>query len=783
MRIQITLFFILSSLTISSVFAKNTNCNLLIIGKIHDNQHQTITGVSVYIPELRKGVITDAEGKFIFSNICQGHYTLVCRAMGYQEKVIDIQVISNKIMLEFRLDDDAIHLEEVRVEAEKNRLEDYQTQAVQSLSEQDLFRGQGQSLSENLAQINGVTLLKTGTSISKPMIQGLSGNRITILNQGIQQEGQQWGQDHAPAIDPFSAQKITVIKGASAVEYGSDAVGGVILTEPNALPTSKMIRGNISNVLISNGKGGVFNAMTEGGFGNGLGWRLQSSFKKLGDVVAPNYVLSNTGMQEFNVSGALGWQTNNFEIESYFSRFQSDYGILAAAHIGNTTDLFEAIENQQPAVIEDFTYKIRQPRQQVRHDLVKVQSFYQIREVGKIVFRYGFQQNIRQEFDIRRANRSEKPASYLDLKTHSAELKFEYISHKKLHGKIGILSRFQDNFNNVLATGTRRFLPDYDLFSVGVFSIQRLILNQTELELGGRYDFKKMNAYVFDRQNNLSKPRHRFHNLASSMGLIHHFSDAFLVRSHLGFTSRNPNINELYSQGLHHGSASIEEGNSELQMENSWKWVGSFSFRNPKFSWIIEPYFQRFKNYIYLTPKEIALTIRGAFPVFRYVQTDVNYYGVDAQVRYWLTKNVNLESKISYLKVKDIKQAQKIAWIPPMQFSSALTYEKAEFLGLQSFNFSIQARYHARQNDAPHALENIRDTEEVSDTNFDFMDAPESYTLWNLELGSQFGKQKFRWNFEVENLFNLEYKSYMNRLRYFAHEIGRNITIRIMYQF
>jgi len=179
-----------------------------------------------------------------------------------------------------------------------------QTQSV--LSGADLDKTRGKSLGEALKSVNGVTGLQSGASIVKPVINGLHSNRILIMNNGVRQEGQQWGSEHAPEIDPFLATQITVIKGASGVRYGSDAMGGVVLLEPPPLRAKPGMGGEVNLVGYSNSHQGVASGFLEGSPAAvpGLGWRLQGTAKKAGATETPRYFLNNTGFEEFNWSAA-----------------------------------------------------------------------------------------------------------------------------------------------------------------------------------------------------------------------------------------------------------------------------------------------------------------------------------------------------------------------------------------------------------------------------------------------------------------------------------------------
>ena len=147
-----------------------------------------------------------------------------------------------------------------------------------TISGADLDKTRGQTLGESLKGVTGVTTLQTGSSIAKPVIHGLHSNRVLIMNNGIRQEGQQWGAEHAPEIDPFIASEITVIKDASAIKYGTDALGGVVVVNPAPLPVKNVLGGSLNTVLQTNGRSGTVSGMVEGGIRhhNGWGWRAQS---------------------------------------------------------------------------------------------------------------------------------------------------------------------------------------------------------------------------------------------------------------------------------------------------------------------------------------------------------------------------------------------------------------------------------------------------------------------------------------------------------------------------
>jgi iron complex outermembrane receptor protein len=183
------------------------------------------------------------------------------------------------------------------------------------LKGKELAATRGLSLGESLQRITGVTVLQTGNNIYKPVIQGLHSSRVLILNNGIRQEGQQWGSEHAPEIDPYVANRLTVIKGAASVRYGGDAIGGVVLVEPRLLQYKKAVQGEVNLAAFSNNRQGVLSALFEGGFDQKeeTSWRIQGTIKRGGNAKTADYWLKNSGVEEMNMSAAAGWRKKKQE--------------------------------------------------------------------------------------------------------------------------------------------------------------------------------------------------------------------------------------------------------------------------------------------------------------------------------------------------------------------------------------------------------------------------------------------------------------------------------------
>jgi len=792
-----------------------TNCQTEIRGKLHNRAHLPIVGVSIYIKELGLRAISDKEGAYKFERICAGDYTFVYEMLGYQSLVHTMHVGDKDVIQDsLAMEEGVVHLEETVVSAAKITDTKQETLTQTSLSAHDLKRQQGKSLGELLQQIAGVTTLQTGSNIQKPILHGLYGNRLLILNNGIRLESQQWGNDHAPEIDAQGTQRITVVKGAAAIRYGSEAMGGVILTENAPLPTAPVLRLSVANALMNNPAGGTFNTQIEMGSHKwqGVGFRFQTSAKYLGDTKSPAYTLSNTGTRELNFATAVGIKRTKGSIELTTNYFSTLLGVLRSAHIGNLSDLAQALQQKEPWYIEKPTFQINAPRQFVQHSLTKLQFIRHLSSNITLQARYGLQWNDRKEYDIRRGSFAGKPSLSLQLFTHTLETLVDYTLGENWANTTGMQGTLQNNHNSG-GTGITPLLPNYLSTQAGIFTLHRYKKDRYTIEIGGRLDYKtlqiKRDTSVLGERRTLPTQLN-FHNANFTVGFLYQLFEHTTLRTNFGTSWRPPHVIELFAQGLHHGVGSIEQGNRTSQPEKAWKWLATLERKGAKVSWEFTTYIHQFNNFLYLKPSKegVRYTIRGAFPVFNYTQTQARFAGFDFNTTIRLGQFFSTQTQASAVWAKDISAAAKqltpnayLINTPPITCRQGIQYERS-FRLLQNVYAQAQLQWTLRQNHTPRALttteiNGLTDLtwQPAQNDNYDFLPAPAGYALLNIRIGGEYNTSKVfdsgnantphRWglHLEVNNLLNTRYRSYLNRLRYYADEVGRNITLRLQYYF
>ncbi len=745
------------------------HCNHAIYGVVTDSETlEPLVYAKVYFKRGGSGAVTGMNGEYRIDGLCDGPDTLTISHIGCDTQDFGV-VIEENTHFDIQLPHSQSHLDTVHIH--DKHPDPKPTQTESSLSGKDLDKTAGKSLGEALKELSGVNALQTGPSIFKPMIHGMHSNRIVIMNNGVRQESQQWGSEHAPEIDPFTATKLTVVKGANGVRYGPDAIAGVILVEPGALPDSAGIHGSVNLVGMSNGWMGATAGILEGRFKRAmpLAWRIQGSVKRGGNVHSPDYVLANTGIREVNYSATLGWAKERHGVEAYYSHFSNDIGIFAGSHIGNLTDFQTAIASDTPLVQGVFDYEIRRPFQHINHDLAKLRAWMETGHVGNLSLTFAYQHNRRQEYDNHRSSAANVGAAQLDyaIGTSSAELLWE---HNKFHGwkgMVGLTGQTQVNKYEGFF-----FIPNFLNYNVGPFLIERLVKLRWELEAGVRYDYRWNRIWMWQGGEVIS-PIKTWQNMSGSLGGLVRVDEHLSIHANLGSAWRPPTMNELYSRGLHHGAASYEIGDSTLKQEQAWNSALSLQYKgHGKFTGEFGVYYNYMTDFIYQEPVQPAtLTIRGAFPTFVYRQVDARFMGFDAAFSWNVMDHLRWYGKASIVRAQNLTLDLPLIFMPADRFESGVGYE---FAGGKCFHvpsLSISGVFTRHQNRYPAGV--------------DYALPPQAYFLLNAEASTTVVLGSFAMDMSLGcyNLLDARYREYMNRFRYYADEMGRNFSLRVKIPF
>ena len=512
-----------------------------------------------------------------------------------------------------------------------------------------------------------------------------------------------------------------------------------------------------------------------------VGWRVNGTLKKYGDRKTPDYFLRNTGIRESNFAVQLDkhWKDKLF-MSFYGSTFNTEIGILRGSHIGNLTDLQEAFERNPPFFTEEnFRSDIGAPRQAVNHHLIKLESKYYFAQESSLNFILAGQLNKRKEYDVRRGNRTSRPTLSLNQYTYTTDLSYQHTLEGEWLLKMGNQNTLTDNINES-GTGVLPLIPNYFSWGSGFYTTLKKEWESKVVEMGIRYDHEQQRVATIGRDipREILRFTNNYNNFNSRVGLNYLLTENQSVSFNTGYTTRNPAINELYSMGLHQGVSGIEEGDAELGIEKAWKTTIEYKYQpSSNFSVELFYYNQRFNDYIFLDPlDEFRLTIRGAFPVFKYTQTDATIQGFDVSSQLTITENFYAKAQYSFIKGEDRSNAQPLVFIPPARLTGSLTYRLKQAIRVTKLRFEdveleLNNTYVFRQ-------KNLLDEQ-------DFLATPNAYNLIRLKASSNLILPKFKLRafLRIENLFNVRYRDYLNRQRYFADEQGRSIAVGINFKF
>jgi iron complex outermembrane recepter protein len=789
--------FALLLLLCCSMQSYSQDCNNTLYGSLLDiHDGSVLTGATVIVAQTGVGVLTDLDGNFVISNLCSATYQLQISHPSCSTKAYSV-LIKDDTQKTFKLEHHLESLNEIIVSGKKTN------RATKSIYEnlvdqQTITTFSSGSLGDALNSISGVSSLNTGNTVVKPMINGLHSSRVLIINNGVQMQDQEWGAEHAPSIDINAVGTLKVIKGAGALQYGGNAIGGVVITSAPKVPLLDSLYGKTILSGSSNGLGGTVSSSLTRSNQNGFYTAVQGSLKRYGDFNAPNYNLSNTGVFERNIAATIGFNRIDYGVEAYYSLFKNEIGILRASHIGGAEDQVQAITSPVPSIIYDFTYNIDAPRQDVTHHLARIKGFKNIENIGLISLQYDYQQNNRLEFDVRRGSNKDKASVDLVLDTQTLTIDVASDISEKFTTKFGIVGSLQTNYANP-ETGVRRLIPDYNKYSIAGFVSGNYDINQKwVLETGFRFDYTHMNVFKFYRRSFwqdrgydnqfsdlvveeignqlLVNPKLDFYNPSFTIGSKYSFG-LYKLFANYSLSSRAPNASEQFSEGLHHSASRIELGDLQFTSETAHKISLTLQKIGERLNFTITPFATKIDDFILIEPTGIRQTIRGNFQVWEYRQTQAQIFGIDVDATISVFDNLSFNHQFSLVKGYDLLKNQALINMPASSTQNSLVYTHPKFYNLK---IRLLSNFVFAQNEYPNT--NFEVVLPDSIQTVDISTPPDAYHLLNFNTSVDVSSS-LHLGVSVNNVFNTSYRNYLNRLRYYADDLGRNITLQLKYNY
>jgi iron complex outermembrane receptor protein len=723
-------------------------CSLRLEGYLlFSDDSSVVENAEIFVEDLHIKSNTDKRGFFQLKKLCYGNILLEID-LGDQVHIHYFLDISHDTLIRLYISKPALSMHAALIRGKKN--------TDPGLNADQLIQNAGDGLAAQLQKIPGIQTLQTGNSIGKPVSEGMTGLRLPIYVNGIKQEGQQWGAEHSPELDVLGYSKIHVISGAHILTRSHDAMGGLVDIQGNKEAHS-------GEVDITNGIAYALNGRQWTAFSRASGnpyeknytWFANASYRRGGNYQAPDYYLHNTGLEEFGFYG--GWKRSAKNTKRTFdvSYFQNTAGIFSASRIGNIADLEAAIQRSEPLYgIGKFDYEIATPKQFVRH----AQARYELDKTNNKLL-VAVQFDNRREYDFHRNSAKQTP--HLDLHQYNFNISKDYNTVFLRHPHLQWGWSSSQTINRY---GGYYFIPDFVASSTGVYALSQFKYNQWQLIFSARGDAKLLYTSWTDRGQNFNDNR-SFANIAGAAEFVRFSRKGKLVLNLMRMW-RAPWVNELYSRGVHHGSAAYEEGNADLRTEHDYKFQMEYHFENKRFKLYNKSYFHYINNYILLSPgNEPVLTVRGAFPAYYYRQFDAIFLGSDLHIEYKVSKHWEWRNRGSFTYGRDIQNNIFPAYIPVPFVATSVHYDH------RNFTFYATCQYNWKQ-----AF--------YTDSN-DYIPPPPAYFILHSGASARnlLGGQNLSIYLEVNNLLNRPYRNYLDRFRYFADLPGRNIQIKMIYNF
>ena len=792
---------VVSIFILATSFVFSQECNLTIDGEIIDAQDNSpLEAAVIEVLGTRLIAVSNGMGVFVLRNQCKGKLTLKISHLNCKPVFREID-LGKSSSFSFELEHTIENLDEVVVS--KLRVHELSaTSKIHSLTELQKDRFSSKGLARALEQISGVSVLSTGNSIGKPVIHGMFGSRVGVVYDNVMLENQQWGQDHAPNVDLNTFERIRLIKGAGTLKYGTTP-GGVVILESIHPKRVDSLYGKTILSGMYNGRGYSAISNWVKSYKSGTYIKLQGTFKRNGDFTAPNYNLTNTGNKENNFSVLLGKNGLQHKWKAFFSYFDSEIAILESAHIGTVGDLLRAIESDVPLIINPYKSEIDYPKQANNHYTANLEYTNTNFAEGELHLKYSWQKNIRKEFDLRRGELKDIPSLDMKLNTHNILSNYEW-STTLGDFDTGVFFQIQDNYSNP-KTEIRRLIPDYLKTKLGGYFTATFDNTKDFIfEFGARYAYHNNEVQKFyrdtrwnlknyetpfrkyviseEKSQKLVKRTLEFNTFSFNAGVRHRVSSSYSLNVNYTHTQRAPNIAEMFSDGLHHSLASIEYGNPFLEKETTHKAVIDFEKKSGNFQFAITPFITVGKNnYVIIEPTGVESTIRGSFPVWEYSAVSALFKGIDLDFSYAFNANTKFRNATSWVEATNTKTDLPLINIPPMTINNQLQFSLPK---CKSFFVQLNSKTVLRQNRYPNNnfTEDIIENGKMVTKMVDISTPPNGYHDLGLELNwgpYPLNSSKVNISLSFDNVLDVSYRNYLNRLRFYSDEIGRNISLQI----
>jgi len=717
-------------------------------GRVVARDGHAVAGATVVVVELHRIALTQTDGQFRFADMPAGTYTVTVRRLGFAPLARQVSVAASTT-LDLTLERTSVWVEPVTVTATRAPLDVFSSPLpTEALSEDRLRRAQSVSLAHALAQLPGINALSTGQQIGKPVIRGLAGPRVLVLEDGSRLEDYSWSDEDGPSVDARLAQRVEVIRGPASVLYGSDALGGVVNVIPEELPdanggprtmhTGFEISGASNNAEFEGA------ARVEGASG-GWGWRLFGIGRFASSLHTPVGELDNTGFSAMSGEAVVGARGARGSTTLRYTRYGGEFKLLEAEGpaTGETGRPERKLSDDRVQLAGDYLLggvRVETKAQWQRHSLVEVADTG-VSAGGAPL---------------------EGTAFDLLLNTLTLDVLAHHTAGARVHGTLGVSGLTQSNDTR----GRIPLVPDARLRSGAVFAFEQAVLGRLSLLAGARVDVRRLTADS-NAKLGLSSQTRDYTAFSGNVGIVYRMGAAALT-ANLGRAWRAPTLFELYSNGAPLGEARYEIGDRGLKPEAGMNVDAAVRWQRGRIRAELAGYRNAIGRFVYITPTDSFVTVSTSPPdslrVYRYQQANARLVGGEAAVEVEVARPLTLHARADAVRGTNRATGDPLPLLPPARVALGAELHRIAFSWADRTYAGAEVEVTTRQ------------------TRLNPLDIPTGgHTLLNLSAGivRSLSGRVCHVDITVRNATNVSYRSFLSRYKEFALDPGRNVVLRI----
>ncbi len=717
-----------------------TNTNESLRGVIMESATgKPIPGASILIEELNRGDAANSDGQFDISGLPSGSYTLIVRSVGFQTVRLNIDYPKEERLV-IRMQVETVRGKDVIVTSSPIG-RNIQYQPAQALNREALQQNAAPSLGEILDGNPGVSTRSFGSAPSRPVIRGLDGDRVLVLQNG-ERMGDLSGTavDHAVSLDPLSMDRVEVVRGPASLLYGSSAIGGVVNMFSNDMPR-EWERGSsgslATHVATVNDMGAGLARFQQGWDSFAVTGRVV--YRNGGDIRTPDGRLPDTSVNNISYGTGMGYRSGNFETGLSISGMDYTYGLP------------EAIDDPNENV------EIRMNRTNIQSiSTLKMDRFFELAELRIQLSDYGhdeFESEINPDASV-----NEDLEISFNQQTVSSSLLLRHRSIGRFEGALGLSM----NYSQLAVGGGEALTPDAESYFLAGYLYEEIRLNSRfNIKTGARLEFKE----TFVKTNELFTDPAEFEDrsdmiFAGAIGLNYTPNRNWEAGFQMARAFRTPGIEELYSYAPHLAAGSFDIGDPTLDNEISLGTDLFLKYRSNRIYSELSLYVNRMNNFINFSPTGEVHGPSG-LPVFEYGSTDALLYGFEFQTDFTFTERFRAGVGFDYVRGRERTGEQNdLPFIPPFRTHLSMMYDTGGWWAGPRLRIA-------------NSQDRVAPNEDLTD----------GYLLVGMDAGYRFG-HGVSFSLRVDNLLNESYRDHLSRVEDRNNPMpARNVNAMLRWEF